>query len=553
MRKNLQLSRRPGWRPVAVVATVVLFVAGVRVAPVFAYTSESPEVKAMVDLGIRFLETAVMTSGDGDAQDSGALWFVGATLAKAGKDETQPTIALGIKRCQDIQKAGQTESDKRGIYAKAMAVIFLCEVDPVKYKSEATYFLDQLLSTQLPSGGFGYPAMGIPDPSQTQYGVLAMWSADHVGLDVPTERIEKALHWLLRVQDLGGGWSYLSQDLGGTNRANQFATTHALTAGGLGSLYICADMLGLSAQAEAPKDNDGLPPALKAVKAEKEKKEAKRRRTSKFDTAFLKRGQADGNGWFGKNYRIDPDKWPLYYLYALERYQSFREVAEHRNEKEPGWYNDGVNFLKTRQQNNGSWSGDHSPHASTCFAILFLIRSTKKAIAKDVTTEGALAGGRGLPKDVTNVKMKGNQVVGAQAAKSIDDLLDLLESTDNAALENAVEGATILPLGGDATTRAKQAERLRKIVSLPNYQARMVAVKSLSQARDLENVPVLIYALGDPDWRVAKEARDGLRLISRRFDGFDMPDASTPAQRTAAQLNWKKWYLSIRPEAEFLD
>ena len=78
-------------------------------------------------------------------------------------------------------------------------------------------------------------------------------------------------------------------------------------------------------------------------------------------------------------------------------------------------------------------------------------------------------------------------------------------------------------------------------------------MRALAQARDLENVPILINALGDPDWRVAKEAQDGLRRVSRRLDGFGLPAAPTVAQRASAQQSWKQWYLSIRPEAEFVE
>lgn len=551
MQFNLQsLAARSGLIRVATI--VIGFIVSVHAAPVAAYTSESPEVKAMVEQGLKFLETEQLKS---ESADSGVLWLVGLTLVKCDKDDTHPIVAAGIRRCQALHSSGSAEGDSRGIYAKAVAVIFLCETDPIKYKAEAQYFLDQLLKLQGGAGGWGYPQTGIMDTSQTQYGVLALWTANHVGLDVPTDRIERACHYLLRTQDVEGAWPYNAVDPGGSTRVNQLklANNLALPVAGLGAVYMCADMLGIDRKEDAVNDNDGLPPAMKKAKNESEKKEGKPKRASKLDVGFLRRGQADGNAWMARNYKIDSSSWGFYYRYALERYSSFREAAEGNAEQEPAWYNEGVELLKSRQNSKGGWTGDHDDHVSTCFAILFLIRSTKKSIGKTVNTEGALAGGRGLPSDVTSVRMKGNQIVGAQAAKSIDDLLDLLETPDDTALESILEGTTPISLGGDATTRAKQAERLRKIVSIPNFQARMVAVKALAQARDLENVPVLIYALGDPDWRVAKEARDGLRLISRRFDGFDMPDKSTSAQRTAAQLSWKKWFLSIRPEAEFLD
>jgi hypothetical protein len=510
----------------------------------------------MVARGVAFLESSALPPVLDEYNSAGLVWLIGITLVKNGKDETHPIVAGGIKRCQDAA-AGKEIPDQGnvGTYGLSLAVIFLCEVDPVKYKKEIAYFFGKLLKLQLSNGPWTYPGGPLGDTSQTQYGVLALWTADHAGVEVPTEAIERVCGWLMRTQDTGGGWAYLTQD-SPAGRTNQSGVTHSLTAAGLSSTYICADLLGLGGTGEAAPadDNDGLPASVKKVKEEKEKKAAaKRKRSTKIDVGFLRRSQADGNAWMEKYYTVSPREWALYYLYALERYKSFKELADGKIEKEPKWYDDGVGFLKGRQQGNGSWSGDNGEQASTCFAILFLIRSTQRKLGVATVTEGALAGGRGLPTDVTNVRMKGNQVVGVTAAKSIDDVLGLLEGTDEAELEKIVDNSAGIALGADATTRAKQVQRLRKIVSQANYQARIVAVKTLSQARDLENVPVLIYALGDPDWRVAKEARDGLKLISRRFDGFGMPDNSTAAQRAAAQQSWKQWYLSIRPEAEFLD
>jgi hypothetical protein len=66
-------------------------------------------------------------------------------------------------------------------------------------------------------------------------------------------------------------------------------------------------------------------------------------------------------------------------------------------------------------------------------------------------------------------------------------------------------------------------------------------------------VPSLIYALTDGDPRVVREARDGLRLTSRKFDGFGLADSPTPEEIQAAVRQWKAWYQSVRPDAVFLD
>jgi HEAT repeat protein len=78
-----------------------------------------------------------------------------------------------------------------------------------------------------------------------------------------------------------------------------------------------------------------------------------------------------------------------------------------------------------------------------------------------------------------------------------------------------------------------------------------VAVKTLAKIRNLDNIPTLVYALSDPDLRVMVEARDGLRFISRKFQGFALNDAPTDQQREAAAESWKGWYREIRPNAFF--
>jgi hypothetical protein len=80
-----------------------------------------------------------------------------------------------------------------------------------------------------------------------------------------------------------------------------------------------------------------------------------------------------------------------------------------------------------------------------------------------------------------------------------------------------------------------------------------VAVATLAAARDLDNVPTLIYALTDPDQGVANTARDGLRFVSRKLRGYGMPTNASQQQKQAAARQWKQWYLSIRPDAEFVD
>ncbi len=78
----------------------------------------------------------------------------------------------------------------------------------------------------------------------------------------------------------------------------------------------------------------------------------------------------------------------------------------------------------------------------------------------------------------------------------------------------------------------------------------MRAVRTLGKTRDLDNVPVLIYALSDPVADVAREANEALLHISRNPSLVRFPDNPTDADRRAVIEKWKAWYQAVRPGAE---
>ena len=188
----------------------------------------------------------------------------------------------------------------------------------------------------------------------------------------------------------------------------------------------------------------------------------------------------------------------------------------------------------------------------TAFAVLFLTRSSQKSIKKATLDEGLLVGGMGLPKDLTNARIQDGQVVTPQMVRDVDDLLELLNSAEDKEFDaKALPGG--LSLDADLTKRTSQLERLRAMVTNENFDARLAAVKTLARSRELDNVPALIYALSDPDWRVVEAARDGLAFISRKFQGYGPPPQATVEQVQAAQAKWKQWYLAIRPDGQLMD
>jgi len=110
-----------------------------------------------------------------------------------------------------------------------------------------------------------------------------------------------------------------------------------------------------------------------------------------------------------------------------------------------------------------------------------------------------------------------------------------------------------LKLATDPEERRKQIDRLVRLVrGSQSWQARRVAARLLGQSGELRVVPALIYALSDPDVPVKRFARDGLRFVSRRFDGWGMPDQPTEQEVKEAQQAWRDWYLSLDPGYVFL-
>jgi hypothetical protein len=338
-----------------------------------------------------------------------------------------------------------------------------------------------------------------------------------------------------------------------------FTTTKSLATAGLGALMIGGDTLRLYGQRQKKRVDDLVPSALKLVVEKKKDKGPEGVTISKDDLQpTIDRGVVWQNGNPATPSLQNRD-WYTYWRYSQERYESFLEIVRNKQEKSPGWYNQGVEELRKLQDESGAWGNKHFDHApnqvATCFSVLFLIRSTQKAIGE--LSEGMLFGGYGLPKDTSSMRQVGDKVVGNSSASSIDDLLKMMEEDDPKASseENLLDN---LRLAADPKTRRAQLARLSRILSSndvlnsENYLKRRVASRLLSQADDLDFVPAMIYALGDPDRIVSKFADDGLRLVSRRLDNI-LPEDASEGQKKAAIEEWKKWYLSLRPDYIFLE
>jgi hypothetical protein len=513
-----------------------------------AVTPESPEVKQTVEHALKWLET--------QSDDRlGGQCLIGLAFFKAGRPATHPKVVAAVEACRAALATGDPVASDvaHWNYSLGLAAILLLETDAEKNRDLANRYLNIILRRQRPDGAWSYVGDSMGDTSQTQYPTLALWLAMRNGLDVSTAAIEKDCSWLLRTQDPAGGWSYKGKDPGNHGRVPQDEVKPSVSAAGLGSLYICADLLGLE-EKKAKSAEPGLPAALKPVGDPLEVKRPAP--TTSIDSARIRRAMADGNSWFTNHYTMQSEPYTFYYLYAYERYRSFRELAERRSETNPRWYDDVYAYLKkTQQPDSGGWNDASDGAVATSFAVLTLMRSTKKTIGHIAASlgEGVLLGGRGLPPKTADLQEREGRLVESPLTGTVDELLTTIEKASTPEIERMAESSARWKLDADVTKRSSELVRLRALVSAGDYASRLLAVRLLGRTHELDNVPLLIYALSDPDVRVVVEADKGLKFISRKFEGVGLPAEPKPHNIKDAIATWKAWYRSVRPTGEFLD
>jgi hypothetical protein len=159
-----------------------------------------------------------------------------------------------------------------------------------------------------------------------------------------------------------------------------------------------------------------------------------------------------------------------------------------------------------------------------------------------------LTGGRGLPTNVANATMRHGQIVVQQTSTQVDDMLAMIDGKRGEELDALAQNPNSLVVG---QLDQKSARRLLQLAHAPDAEVRLLAVSALARTGQLDQVPTLIYALTDPDRRVVQQARDGLRLTSRRFKGFGLADDFTTKEQYEVVEQWKAWYRALRPDAVF--
>jgi len=515
-----------------------------------ALTSRSPEVRQAVARAIQFLESVENLDGR-----MGAHAIRATVLLKGGKSPDHPMVKQAVQSIRGELDNLKGLGNDHAIYSASLALIFFCTLDTQEYEVEIKKLLDYLMAVQKPHGGWGYADRPTGDTSMTQHCILALWEAAESGFSVSQSSVERATLWFLKTQDPSGAFGYQGKIAEGGGLVQQSEIMHSRVAAGMASIYMGAELLGIGEKIGAKRArDDGLPPAL--VKQEKPSTGSVGRFNSSLDPNMFRAAMGRGNAWMMKNHTVSPAISTYYFLYSVERYWTFLELIDGQKELVDRWYDEGARWLLNDQKEDGSWHKsdgfDARAEHRTCFAALFLLRSTKSAVEKVRSFgNGTLRGGRGLPKDSDRVQIRDGRVVSATEPSEFDKLLANIGKEDPEELTKALGDVAQLPPGEAKALVSERAAKLRELAGGTSADARLAAVQALARGGSLDDVPIMIYAMSDPERDIILAARDGLRRISRRIGGFGLPDDFDEPDRQNAVKKWKEWYLAIRPDAEF--
>ena len=524
----------------AVLMVILLFCA----RPALGVTTQSPEVRELIAIGAKTL------SGEFKDERLGAKCLAALALHKAGQPE-HPMIATAIDACR--AEAGRAH--ELDMYSHGLAIIMLCDTQASGQRAVIQQYLDAAVRRQKSHGGWGYDGPGgnkpTGDTSQSQYIALAFWSAHREGYGVSNDATRKMLDWFTLTQDPSGAWGY--QGVLGTSNAlaKQRQISDTLSMAALGSLMIGADIYGtLQAGGAGLLANDApaqpaLPKGVRLASESNAPQGPRKLTDTGLEWGGIFDAISDGERWLNNGSEHPMGRYPIYRLYTLERYQSFAEFRDGVEDPEPDWYTAGYQYLKEKMKTGGYWSAGCGKESDTAFAMLFLLRSTQKSLKRGIG-DGAMISGRGLPRNLAEARLERGQVVAQIDETEISGLLDSIDAEDAARLDELAANPSALRADG---LGPDEIARFEQVLRSGEPTARLVAAQVLSRTAELDSTPALLYALTDPDRRVVLAARDALRAISRRPEGYGMPDNYDDDARYRATEKWKAWYLRLRPNA----
>lgn len=497
--------------------------------PVGAQQGIGPE-GPMIDKGVAWLKKQAAGANTGEAV------LAGLALLKCEVKPNDPAVVAVAQKVRSRFQAGAyaPENDGgSGIYEIGIAAMFLANLDPVAHQQELQILAKTLVDRQNPNGSWDYRNRTPGDTSISQYAVLGLWEAANAGIDFDPSIWDRIALWFLSSQAEGGSWNYHRDE---SNRPE----TVAMTAAGTGSILICQMQLQRYLKAFE------LPSPLMTPLFPEGQVRFEPKVTARALEASYKRGLT----WLSRNLtspNLQTDGQSAFYaLYGIERVGALGG----RDQMGGDWYRQGVGYIQSTQQPDGSWNTVHGPVPNTSWALMFLTRATAQTVQKieiKRLAAGTLLGGRGLPSDLSTLTVAGGRVMVRPMNGAIDSMLAALEDPRSEQTEAALSGLVEqYNARGPAVLRPLK-DRFRKLISDRDPTNRLAGAWGLGRIGDFDAVPLLIKALQDADAGVVNEARVGLQVLSRKIDGFGPEPNATPEQRAEAARKWRAWFDASRP------
>ncbi len=471
-------------------------------------------------------------------QRTGESAMIALALIKSDVPPTDPALetCLAKIRARISSETYDAElTNGTGIYEAAAGLMALVNLDPEANKQAIQAIANYILSQQKANGSWDYTQRTAGDTSITQYATLGLWEADMIGVRINPAVWDRIASWYLSNQSPAGAWCYHRDE------ANQ-PDTLSMTAAGVGSLLICRRQL---ARFRGPSNSTSK--LLKPLVTEGVINDYKPTTSNASIDGAVRRGMAWISANFAPTNATIAGQTPYYMLYGLERIGA---LSDRDTIGRLDWYARGRAFLTSTQRSDGSWNSAHGAEMNTCWAVLFLTKSTAKTIQKIVLKRlggGTLLGGRGLPQDLNSLTVAGGRVVSRPMNGAIEGMLAVLEDPRAELAQAAVSGLVDRYYKEGPGALRPHKTRFRRMLAERDPSLRRVAVWALSRTGDFDVIPQLLEALQDREEEVVQSARMGLMLLSRKIDGYGPPAPSTAEQRKHAADRWRAWYLLIRP------
>jgi hypothetical protein len=525
---------------------------------------ESPQIRAAIDKAKAYLtKNGAQTLG-------GPASLAALALLKDGASIDNPAVTHCLALIEHKLKDGSYVNQGE-IYEAGVDMMVLANADPERFRGQMQAITNHLIKSQLSNGAWDYRNGDGGDTSMMQYALLGLWAAQRSGIEVPRTVIEKAASWMLKTQRGSGGFIYHPLSTG-KHEAGQEEL--GIGSAGISSVGITRVMLYPEILQQQPKSKPtkgkkkfGVLESVNLDTAPDEVAAAKAGNSS-VAKAALTGSLGRGIGWLAQRFTVrSAPRYHMYYIYTLERAASLSLTQRIGNHD---WYAEGAAFLLGDQNADGSWKSQSGAIPSTAFGVLFLIRATGKVMGLPEVGGGLLAGGRGLPDDLSEARLKDGKVKEEKPLGALDELLKELANTKDFAVadvQQAIVEKVQISTPEEREKLIEQKDLLLRLAKDKRDEVRRTAMWALGRTDDLQVAKSLLLVLKtDTNVDILVEARNSLCALSRKPRGFGfpagpydaLPESASDDQKGRALTEWRftvfnrwaDWYRSVRPYAE---